>query len=180
MEIKIGTQTILKVLYVLSWILFIGLCIEAGSVFFNAIFTVFFKPEAADYFALTSLYAYDTGHFLVLLLLMAIVAVLKALLFYLIVKILYDKKLDMSRPFNKEMGRFIFKTFYLTLGIGLFSRGGAKFTEWLTGQGVQMPGLERLNLEGAEIWLLMAVILFVMAQIFKRGIEIQSENELTV
>jgi hypothetical protein len=26
----------------------------------------------------------------------------------------------------------------------------------------------------------MAVILFVIAQIFKRGIEIQSENELTV
>jgi hypothetical protein len=30
------------------------------------------------------------------------------------------------------------------------------------------------------VWLFMSVTLFVIAQIFKRGIEIQTENELTV
>jgi hypothetical protein len=33
---------------------------------------------------------------------------------------------------------------------------------------------------GADVWLFMGVTLFVIAQIFRRGIEIQTENELTV
>ena len=38
----------------------------------------------------------------------------------------------------------------------------------------------RDSLEGADIWLFMGVTLLVIAQIFKRGIEIQDEHELTV
>jgi hypothetical protein len=37
-----------------------------------------------------------------------------------------------------------------------------------------------LHLGGADVWLFMGVILYIIAQIFKRGIEIQAENELTV
>lgn len=43
-----------------------------------------------------------------------------------------------------------------------------------------MPDVQYLGLGGADVWLFMGVSLFVIAQIFKRGIEIQSENELTV
>jgi len=43
-----------------------------------------------------------------------------------------------------------------------------------------MPDTQHLHLGGADVWLFMGVILFVIAQIFKRGIEIQRENELTV
>ena len=43
-----------------------------------------------------------------------------------------------------------------------------------------MPDTQLLHLGGADVWLFMAVILFIIAQIFKRGIEIQTENELTV
>ncbi len=101
-------------------------------------------------------------------------------MFYLIVKILHDKKVDLSHPFNKEMGRFIFNASYLALGIGFFSHWGIKYTEWLVKQGVRMPGSHSLHLDGADVWLFMGVTLFVIAQIFKRGIEIQTENELTV
>ncbi len=80
-----------------------------------------FNPDNADYFKLSGLYEYDPGHFLVELLLMTIPAVMKAWIFYLIIKILGDKKLDMSKPFNKEMSRFIFNISYLALGIGFFS-----------------------------------------------------------
>jgi len=45
---------------------------------------------------------------------------------------------------------------------------------------VKMPEIQYLRLGGADVWLFMGVILFVLAQIFKRGIEIQTENELTV
>ena len=44
MEIKITTNQILKVLEILSWIIFIGLCIEAGGTIVNTIITLFINP----------------------------------------------------------------------------------------------------------------------------------------
>ena len=86
----------------------------------------------------------------------------------------------MSQPFSKEVGRFMFKISYLCLFIGFISWWGVKYTEWLVKQSVHMPAIEHLRLGGADVWLFMGVVLYVIAQIFKRGIELQSENELTV
>ncbi len=184
MEIKIGTKQVLKILYVLSWIIFIGLCIEAGGIIFNALFRLTFSPDKAKYFwqeiDLSALYKYDPGYFFALTVLISIATVMKACIFYLIVKILHDKKLDMSQPFSREVGRFILNVSYLSLGTGLFSLWGAKYTAWLVKLGVPMPDIQYLRLGGADVWLFMGLTLLVIAQIFKRGIEIQSENELTI
>ena len=183
MEIKITAKQMLTVLYVISWIIFIGVCVEAGGIIFNAAY-VLYKPIVAKYFwngaDLSALYAYDKGHFIVQIFLMTVVAVLKAFIFYLIVKILRDKKLNLSQPFNIEVVRFISSIAYLSLGIGFFSIWGVNYSEWITKQGVEMPDVQKLRIGGADVWLFMGVTLLVIAQIFKRGIEIQSENELTV
>jgi hypothetical protein len=184
MEIKISTEQVLKILYVIAWIIFIGVCIEAGGIIFNAFFTLVLNPDAAKNLwrqaDLSNLYSYDSGHFFVETLLMSIVAVMRACIFYLIVKILHDKKLNMSQPFSKHTGRFILNVSWLSLGIGLFSLWGVNYAGWLTKQGVKMPDIESLRLGGADVWLFMGVTLLVIAQIFKRGIEIHTENELTV
>ena len=184
MEIKISTQQILKILYVLSWIIFIGVCTEAGGIIFNAVFTLVRNPVNAPYIwqevDLSSLYNYDRGYFFAESLLISIVAVFRAILFYLIVKILHDKKINLSKPFNREMGRFMFKVSYLALGLGLFSNWGVKLAGWFVDQGVKMPEIQHLRLAGADVWLFMGVTLFVVAQMFKSGIEIQEENDLTV
>ncbi|MDN3676343.1 DUF2975 domain-containing protein [Flavobacterium paronense] len=184
MEIKISSNQILKLLYVLSWIIFIGVCIEAGGFIFNTLFTLFINPVGVGNFwnkmDLSGLYQYDSGYFLVVTSFVNIIAVMKAIMFYLIVKILHDKKLNLSQPFNTEVGRFIFNISYLTLGIGLFSYWGVKHTEWLIKKGIAMPSIETLQFGGADVWLFMAVVVFVIAHIFKRGIAIQTENELTV
>jgi len=184
MEIKISTQQILKILYVLSWIIFIGVCTEAGGIIFNVVFTLVRNPVNAPYIwqevDLSSLYNYDRGYFFAESLLISIVAVFRAILFYLIVKILHDKKINLSKPFNREMGRFMFKVSYLALGLGLFSNWGVKLAGWFVDQGVKMPDIQHLRLAGADVWLFMGVTLFVVAQMFKSGIEIQEENDLTV
>jgi hypothetical protein len=184
MTITITTKQILKILYLLSWILFVGICIEAGGFIFNAFFTLVINPIDARHFwqeiDLSDLYAYDRGHFLAQTLAISIVAVLRACLFYLIIKLLHDDKLNMTLPFSKEVGRFISRMAYIALLIGLFSWWGAKYSEWLIKQGVKMPGIQYLRLAGADVWLFMSVTLYVIAQIFKRGMEIQSENDLTV
>tara|TARA_R110001592_G_scaffold88961_1_gene261773 strand:- start:3135 stop:3692 length:558 start_codon:yes stop_codon:yes gene_type:complete len=185
MEIKITTNQILKVLQVLSWIIFIGLCIEAGGTAFNTIITMFINPlgvenfwEGADY--LSSVYNFDQGHFFAITLTMTIVAVLKAIMFYLIIKLFIEKKLTIAQPFSIALRQFIVKQTYLALGIGLFSYFGSKYSMWLTEQGLPMANLESLHIAGADVWLFMVVILFVIVQVVKRGIEIQDEHDLTV
>jgi len=181
---KLSTTFILNILHVISWIIFIGVCIEAGGFIFNTVFTMAFNPQGASRFwqqvDLSSLYKYDSGHFFVETFLMSIVAVMRACLFYLIIKMLYDKKLNLTQPFSKEVHRFILNISYLALFIGMFSNWGVNYTEWLVTKGVNMPGIQYLRLGGADVWLFMGVTLLVIAHIFKRGIEIQSENELTV
>ena len=184
MEIKISTKYLLKILHLLAWIIYVGLCIEAGAIIFNSIYTFAVNPGTAQHFwdgiNLSALYKYDHGHFLAETALMSIAAVLKTFIFYLLIKILHDKKLDMSQPFTKDVRRFISTVAYLSLGIGLFCWRGVEYTEWLVKQGVAMPDIYTLRLDGADVWVFMGVTLLVIAQIFKRGMEIQSENELTV
>ena len=185
MEFKITTNQILKVLQILSWIIFIGLCIEAGGITVNTFISLFINPLGVENFwegneYLSNLYKFDKGHFIVITSIMIIVAVLKAIMFYLIVKVFTDKKLKISKPFSMEMRRFIVLQSYLALGIGLFSHYGAEYSVWLTKQGVKTVDLQSLHIAGADVWLFMAVILFVIVQIVKRGIEIQQENDLTI
>jgi Protein of unknown function (DUF2975) len=185
MEIKITTNQILKVLQILSWIIFIGLCIEAGGIAVNTFITLFINPRGVENFwegneYLSSLYKFDQGHFIVITVTIIIVAVLKAIMFYLIVKLFTEKKLKISQPFSMELRSFIINQSYLALGIGLFSYSGFEYSGWLTKQGVKSADLQSLHIAGADVWLFMAVILFVIVQIVKRGIEIQKENDLTI
>jgi len=184
MEIKIGTKQILNILHVLSWIIFIGVCIEAGEILFKTFYTMQINPTAAKKFLehadLSHLYTFDHGQFLVMASIMSIVAMMRGYLFYLIVTFLYDKKLNMAQPFNKDTSRFVFNLSHLSLLIGLFSFYGVNYGVWLESKNIFMPDSESMRLGGADVWLFMSVILFVIAHIFKRGIEIQNENDLTV
>jgi Protein of unknown function (DUF2975) len=184
MEIKITTKQILKVLHILSWVIFIGVCIEAGGSIFSVFYTLVINSYNAKTFwvgnDLSGLYEFGRGHFFTETLLISISSVMKACIFYLITKILQNKELSISQPFSEAVRRFIVKVSWLAFGIGLFTTAGVKYTGWLVKKGVQMPDTLNLRLGGADVWLFMGAILFVIAQILKRGIEIQSENDLTV
>ncbi len=175
---------ILKTLNVVSWIIFVGVCIEAGGFIVNTFFTLLLGPVGAHKFwtevNLSELYNYNQSYYVTVSSLMIIVAVMRALMFYIIVKIFSEKKLNLSQPFNETIRSFILKIAWLALGIGLFSFWGAKCAEGFVNAGVKMPGIEHLRLAGADVWLFMGVILLVIAQIFRKGIEIQDENDLTV
>jgi len=181
---SIKTDYILKALQVLTWIIFVGLCIEAGGFTTNTVATLMLGSDGAAKFwkevDLTALYSYNQSHYVMLASIMIIATVLKALMFYFIVKIFHDKKFDLSKPFNEVMRRFVLMIAYLALGIGLFSFWGEKFVGQLVTQGVKLPDIMQLRLGGADVWLFMGVTLLVIAFIFKKGIEIQNEIDLTV
>ncbi len=183
-QIKITTKQILKGLQFLSYLIFIGLCIDAGAIMFNTFYTLTINSTNAKSFLqdldLSPLYRFDQAYFITEAALMIIVTSMQALLFYLIIKILQDKKLDLKQPYTTEMKIFISNMSYLAIGIGLFSFWGAQYTKGLIAQGITMPDIESLRLGGADVWLFMGIILLVIAHIFKRGMEMQSENELTI
>src|ERR1700753_322983 len=122
---KISTEQTLKVLNVLSWIIFVGVCIEAGGFIFSTIYTLEINPINAHRswpgLDLSSLYNYGRGYFLAEMSQISFVSLLRSVLFYMIIDILQNKKLDIVRPFSKNVGRFLFRISFVTLLIGLFS-----------------------------------------------------------
>ncbi|MBC7849171.1 MAG: DUF2975 domain-containing protein [Chitinophagaceae bacterium] len=183
MILNISTRTVLLLLLILTWIIFVGLCIDAGAFLVNAFFAIA-KPAVVKILYhevdLSGLLKYDRGHFFALVLSMAIVAVTKAIIFYQLIKMLHNKKIDLSQPFSPELRHLTFNLSYLSLLVGCFSSGGTRYAKWLEKKGVEIPDVQDLHLGGADVWIFMAVILYVIALIFKRGMEIQSENDLTV
>lgn len=181
---NISSKLILNILHIIAWIIFVGVSINAGGFVSNTIYTLTVNSNLAGHFwgnlNLSNLYQSETAYFITVTTIMSITSTIKAIMFFLIVKLLYDKKLNLVQPFNAEVGRFIFLLFYLTLAIGFFCKYGSDYTKWLTEKGILVPSLEELQLGGADVWFFMSIILFIIAHIFKRGIEIQAENELTI
>ena len=183
MEIKIKSKYVQAILLIITGIIFVGVCIEAGGFIFNTVYALNKPSVAAHYWLnldLSAVYNYDKGQFVVVTTYMIIPAVLRCIIFYLIIKLLMDKKLSLSQPFSKYMTKFISLMAWLALGTGLFSSWGANYVNWLESKKIAMPGIHEMRLGGADVWLFMGVVLLVIAQLFKRGLEIQSENELTV
>ncbi len=181
---KFTTKQILNTLHVLSWIIFVGVCVEAGGFIVSCVATLLLDPAGAQHFwkqvDLSALYYHNSSSFFVVSAYMVIVAVMRAVLFYLIIEVLHDKKLNIVQLFDRKINRFILNMSYLTFLIGLFSFFGVNYIENLVKEGVQIPDVQYLRLGGADVWLFMAVTLFLIAKIYKRGIEIQEEHELTV
>ena len=179
-----NTKQMLRILHVLAWILFVGLGIEAGGFIVCAFFAIVNPDVVKNLWLwqdvdLSGLFPYRQ-HFLEITVLMSITGVLKAILFYLVVTILYDRKLDSPQPFSPRLGRFLSRIAYLSLLIGLCCLVGSAYAEYLVTQGVRLPDIRQLRLDADDVWLFMGLTLLVIAQIFKRGVAIQSENELTV
>lgn len=181
---KTNGDVTFKLLNVLSWIIFIGLAIETGGYLFNTGFTLFINSACASNFwgsiDLSDLYNYDLGFFICFTVLMISISLLKTLLFYQTVSVFHKKKFNLTNPFNETIKDYIFNFALIALAIGLFSYAGKTFSYWLISQNIEMPALENLKFSGADVWLFMGITLLIFAKIFKKGIELQTENELTV
>lgn len=171
------TQQILEILKVVAWILFIGLCIKTGAMLISFLVSLFVNPDGAKnlYLGLnlSELYAFSQWHYIVMGSLIVILSGLKAYLFYQVVKIL--SKINVKDPFSKYIADLILKMSGISLQIAITAIITGVYAGWLIEKQLHF------TYEGGEgEFLFLAGILFVIAQIFKRGIELQSENELTI
>lgn len=178
METK--TKRILTITNIVVWIVFVLLCFKTGVILSSYFVSLYFQNGIEKMYLvldLTDLYRFDLTHYSTIMWLIALVWGLQAFLFYLLIKILMQ--LNIKHPFNTDVAVLISQISYVAFGIGAFTVGTAFYCQWLTEQGVTLPDLSEY-VSGATEFFLLGAIVFIIAQIFKRGIEIQSENELTV
>lgn len=167
-------------LQVISWIIFIGLSIDAGGLLVNFIFSLY-KPEIVSRLYqkldLSEIFNYSEWAYYSVYSLILSIALLKAYLFYVVIRLII--KLDLMNPFTAYVANQISQISYYTLSIGLISYIAHQYDKQLQKDGLNTHALGEFWAD-TEAFILMAAIIYVISNIFKRGIEIQNENDLTI
>ena len=167
-------------LYILAWLIFVGLSIEAGGLIVNFFFSLYnpeFVQNLYQKLDLTEMYKDSRLSFFGIYSFILIIAILKAVLFYIVIRLMH--KMDLSKPFSTFVSRQISLLSYYTLSIGLLSYIGRQFAKNLTRYGFDTVNLNQFW-EDSQAFILMGAIIYIIATIFKKGVEIQNENDLTV
>lgn len=171
---------IFKGLQIVAWLIFVGLCIEAGALLVNFCFSIY-KPEIVknlyQKLDLSELYQRSKWVYFGVYSFILFISFLKAHLFYIVIKLVH--KLDLAKPFSQFVSEKISQISYYTLSIGIISYIARGVTRNMQHHGFDIDNLNRFWAD-SQAFILMAAILYVIAAIFKKGIELQNENDLTV
>lgn len=171
---------IFKSLHIVAWVIFVGLCIEAGGLIVNFFFTLF-KPEFVtnlyQKLDLTELYKDSKGVFSGIYIFILSISILKAFLFYVVVRLMH--KMDLTKPFNTFVSNQILQISYYTLLIGLLSFIARQITENLVHHSFASDSLNQFWAD-SQSFIIMGAVIYIIATIFKKGVDIQNENDLTV
>ncbi len=171
---------IFKGLHIVAWIIFVGLCIEAGGLAVNFVFSLF-KPEFVQNLYqkldLSQMYNRSQWAFFKMYSFILVISFLKAYLFYVVIRLL--SKLNLAKPFNSYVADQITKISYYTLSIGLISYIAQQTAKYLQSRGFEIDILNQF-LADSQAYILMAAVIYVIATIFSRGVEMQNEHDLTV
>jgi hypothetical protein len=168
------------VVKIVAWMIFVGLCIEAGALIVNFVISLF-KPDIVknlyQKLDLSDMYEKSSIAYFCMYSFILCISILKAVLFYVVSMLV--TKIDLSRPFNNFVSNQIFQISYYTFSIGLLS-----FIAQESGKRLIRYEIDSNNLnpfwEGSQGFILMAGVIYLIAIIFKKGLEIQDENDLTV
>ena len=171
------TTFILKFMNVLFWILFIGLCIKTGALLVSFFISIFINPMAAQnlYLGLDlwSVYDYDLKKYIGVTSLLIVLTAMKTYLAFLVVRLFL--KFNLDYPFNPNIASIISNISYYALSIGVVAIIAENYAKKIIKQGVAI-GIDW----GAEQFLFFAGIIYIIALVFKKGVEIQTENDLTI
>ncbi len=167
-------------LYILAWLIFVGLSIEAGGLIVNFFFSLF-KPEIVpnlyQKLNLTEMYKNSWPVFFGIYSFILIISILKSILFYAVIHLMH--KMDLSKPFCPFVSKQISLISYLTLSIG-FSSYIARHTVNKLNHYESVPSSINQFWVDSQAFIIMGAVVYIIAVIFKKGVYIQNENDLTV
>ena len=175
---KNQSNNIVILFHVLFWIIFVGLCLETGTQIVSFVLKLFwhynvnpklhYEPSFVDVFAKNPKYYIGLKSFTIAIL------VLKTYMTYLVLKIFAVFKLE--NPFKEKTSRLIGWISVLALETGILSVIAAGYSDWLVKRDVLNQQVEW----GGNELLFLAGIIYILGMVFRRGVEIQSEQELTI
>ena len=167
-------------LHIVAWLIFVGLSIEAGGLIVNFFFSLY-KPEFVqnlyEKLDLSEIYNSSRLAFFGIYSFILTISILKAFLFYIVIRLM--QKMDLSKPFSTFVATQIKLISYYTLSIGLLSSIASQFARYLMHHGFVTDNLNRFWTDG-QAFILMGAVIYIIATIFKKGVDIQDENDLTV
>lgn len=162
---------------VLTYIAFFGLCIKAGAILYSYIISATLNPVGAknlyNGMNLYDLSQYSFWHYTASVSFVAAVTILQAYVAYLLIKVLSTIRL--VSPFTIEVAKRLERISYYIFWAWIMAVLHNAHLKWLN---KRFPGIE--DHEISSEFLFVAGVVFIIAQIFKKGVELQSENELTV
>ncbi|MBS1549500.1 MAG: DUF2975 domain-containing protein [Bacteroidetes bacterium] len=177
---KTTHQFVFWALLILSWLIFVGLSIEAGGYLVNFIFTIV-KPESIpnlyQKLDLSPLYTESPISFYTVYSLILCTVILKSFLFYKVTQLMH--RLNLKQPFNERVANIISQLSTITLSIGALGILGHQIIKKLV---FYFPMMQSKTIfsDDRSAFILMGAILYIIAFILKKGVELQNENELTV
>ncbi|WP_297336215.1 DUF2975 domain-containing protein [Algoriphagus sp.] len=173
-------QPSLMLITIVIWSIFIGLCIQAGALLFTFIYS-FFNPLVSQNLSeglnLSALQEENSWYYGGVISILLFIAGQKAYLFYLMIRVFL--KIDLVHPFSRAVSKLISQISYLALQIGVAIIFSSALFKWMSVRGNVLDRAPQMVGNGFE-FLLMAALLIAISIVFKRGVEIQEENELTV
>lgn len=165
---------------IIAGLIFVGLCIQAGGILTNFIFH-FYNPKVLSRLFitldLTEMYAQSEWAFYSMYSFILAISALKVILFLRVVQL--TTQLDLSNPFTAFVSQKITRISYDTFSIGILSYLAIKSGNYFQKRGIITDALTPYW-EDSEAFILMAGIIYIIAVIFQKGLELQKENELTV
>ena len=178
-EMKTKTEIILIVLKVLALLAAIGFSIECGAQLLTFV-SSFINPEwskktlsaSKQWFQILD---YSAAYYSFGMSLLILSSALKATVWYLMLGLL--QKLQLRSPFSMDVTKKLEKLAYLLLGVWvLIAFIGKTYLHYV----VKATGINLTDFSSGDEYLFIAGIVYIISQIFKRGIEMQEENQLTV
>ncbi|MEO9021368.1 MAG: DUF2975 domain-containing protein [Ginsengibacter sp.] len=176
---KTITEIILVVLKYLALVAAIGFSIECGSQVLSLVASSVNVDWAKNVYGAEQdwfrIREYNTWYYICVMSLTISISALKAWIWYLIFDLLL--KLQLKSPFSMVVTKKLEKIAYRLMGVWfLISIVVKNYSHYLMkATGIQLP----TNHSGDEYFFI-AGIVYIISQIFKRGIEMQKENQLTV
>lgn len=167
-------------LHIVAWLIFVGLSIEAGGLIVNFFFNLY-EPDLVHIvyqkLDLTELYNKRRLSFFGIYSFILTISILKAFLFFIVVRLMYT--MDLTKPFNNFVSTQILKISTFTISIGVLSLIARQVARDIANQGFTIVDVNQFWAD-PQAFILMGAVIYIIGTIFKKGVEIQNEIDLTV
>ncbi|MFN4084729.1 MAG: DUF2975 domain-containing protein [Spirosomataceae bacterium] len=181
--VTLSPKNVFKGLQFIFWVIFIGLCVKTGILLVSTLVSLQMDPENLRRLWIFSpnsseptfhqVLQLDLVDYVQLMGLYIFLYASKAFVAYLVIKLCLDFPLD--KPFTIPIAIQFKNISRSALVTGFIAFIGSAYSKWLTEAGFSIP-----IAWGTEEILFFAAILYVIAYIFQKGMDLQQENDLTI